>query len=425
VPLAVVEAATLLSGTGNGVATVALPWLVLERTGSAAAAGVVAAATAVPALVSGLFSGTLVDLFGRRRVAVGSDVASAAAVAAIPLVDGPLGDEAGGLTVGWLVVLAALGAVFDPAGITAREAMLPAAAVRAGWRMERANGLHEAVWGVAFLLGPGAGGVLIGVVGAAATLWATAGGFALSAALLALVRLPGAGAPPAHEQRSGVWRSTLEGLGFVWHDRLLRTVALLSMALVGLYLPVEAVILPVHFQAAGAPERLGLLVLTMSAGGVLGALGYSGWGPRVRRRTTFVVSLAGTGALLVGLALLPPYAIMIALALGVGLLYGPVDPLVNYAMQTRTPERLRGRVIGVITSATYGAGPVGYLLAGPLVDQVGVRPAFLAMSLGLLAVALAAIALPSLRELDREPRHPPAAPQPEPGPIPLGKHTIR
>ena len=51
-PLVQLEAATLLSGAGNGAALVLLPWLVLELTGSAGSAGLLAAATAVPLLPS-------------------------------------------------------------------------------------------------------------------------------------------------------------------------------------------------------------------------------------------------------------------------------------------------------------------------------------------------------------------------------------
>lgn len=74
-----------MSGLGNGVAIVALPWLALELTGKATAAGLVTTATALPLVVSSLFSGTLVDLLGRRATAIGSDVLSAATVAAIPV----------------------------------------------------------------------------------------------------------------------------------------------------------------------------------------------------------------------------------------------------------------------------------------------------------------------------------------------------
>lgn len=397
-PILLLETATALSATGNAVTTVALPWLVLERTGSATAAGLVAAATAVPVLLSSLFSGTIVDLVGRRRVAMVSDALSAGALAAIPLVD-----AGGGLTVPVLIALAVLGAVFDPAGITAREAMLPAAAGAAGWRLERVNGFHEAVWGTAFLVGPGAGGVLIATVGAVGALWAAAGGFVASLVALAFLRLEGAGRPVTGTRPQGFARSTREGLAFVWRDPLLRSVGILSALLVGVYLPIEGLLLPAHFQAQQAPGRFGLLIAAMSAGGIVGALAHGAWGARLPRRATFVGALLGTAVLIVALALLPPFPVMVALGTLIGVCYGPVAPLVNLAMQTRTPEHLRGRVVGVLTSSEYAAGPLGYLLAGPLVEWLGVRGAFLVLAVAVLAVALAAVRVQSLRAFDQPP----------------------
>jgi MFS family permease len=400
-PLILLESATLLSGTGNGVAAIALPWLVLERTGRPTAAGIVAAASALPVLISSLVAGTIVDHFGRRRTAVVADLMSAVAVAAIPVVDMTVG-----LTVPVLAGLAILGATLDPAGLTARETILPEAAAVARLPIDRANSIHEAVWGTAFLVGPGVGGVLIGAVGAVPTFWITAAGFAVSACLIFGVRLAQARQPtPAPE---GVWRGTVAGLAFVWRDRLLRTIALLTMGLVALYLPAEGVLLPVYFTAENAPQRLGVLVMSMSAGGIVGALLFGWRGYRMRRRTALVAAVIGTGVALVGMALLPPYPVMLACAVVTGLAYGPVNPLANYAIQTRTPERLRGRVVGVLTSTAYAAGPAGYVVAGPLVEWVGVRTAFLILAGGILVLAVMTPAMSSLKELDVAPRYAPA-----------------
>ena len=62
--LPLVEAATLISGIGNGIALVALPWLVLKLTGRTTAAGIVVIATALPPVVSPVFSGTVFGLLG-------------------------------------------------------------------------------------------------------------------------------------------------------------------------------------------------------------------------------------------------------------------------------------------------------------------------------------------------------------------------
>jgi MFS family permease len=394
-PVILLEVATLLSATGNAIAGIVLPWLVLERTGSAAATGIVGAASALPLLGSSLFSGTIVDVFGRRRSAVVADVLSALSVAAIPLVDAAMG-----LDVVSIAVLAAIGAVFDPPGMSGRESMLPSAAGEAGFRLDRVNGVHEAIWGAAFLVGPGLGGLLILWVGAAGALWATAIGFVASAAMTGLVRVPHADVTDGDRRLRALLRSTGEGLRFVWDDRLLRTLALFTMVLVGIYLPVEVIILPVHFEALGRPAAFGFVITAMGAGGVVGSLVYGAWGHRLPRRALFVGSLMATTFGLLLMSLLPPFPVLLVAGAMVGLAFGPVNPLANLAMQARTPERLRGRVVGILTSTQYTAGPLGFLLVGPLVGAFGVEEVFLAIGISIMVVASSAFVLPSLRELD-------------------------
>lgn len=406
-PFVLLEAATVMSGSGNGVVLVVLPWLALERTGSAASAGIVASASAIPLLVAGLFAGSIVDRVGRRRAAIVSDLLSGISVALVPIVD-----HAFGLDLGWLIALAVLGAFFDPAGLTAREALLPDVAGAARLRLERVNGVHEAVWGIAFLLGPGIGGVLIATVGAVDAMWAAAIGFAVSSVLVAVIRLPGLSERPAHatpeeiaaglapETRPGIWAETKEGIALVWRDRLLRDVGLLTLGLWATYLPIEGVLLPVYFEDQDAPERLGVLIMAMSAGGIVGALGYSAWGHRVGRRTMFVGAMVASGVTVSLMALLPAYPVLLVVGALLGLAYGPVSPMVNLAIQLRAPEQARGRVTGLLNSIGYAAGPVGYLLVGPFVEWFGLETTFLVVGLSVLAVALLAIPVRGLHEFD-------------------------
>jgi MFS family permease len=406
-PFVLLEAATVMSGSGNGVVLVVLPWLALERTGSAASAGIVASASAVPLLFAGLFAGSIVDRVGRRRAAIVSDLLSGVSVALVPIVDHTFG-----LDLGWLIALAVLGAFFDPAGLTAREALLPDVAGAARLRLERVNGVHEAVWGIAFLLGPGIGGVLIATVGAVDAMWAAAVGFVVSAVLVAIIRLPGLSQPPPHaspgdisaglapEARPGIWAETKEGIALVWRDRLLRDVGLLTLGLFATYLPIEGVLLPTYFEGQDAPERLGVLIMAMSTGGIVGALGYSAWGHRVGRRRMFVSSLVASGATVSIMAMLPPYPVLLVVGAMLGLAYGPVSPMVNLAIQLRTPEQARGRATGLLNSVGYAAGPVGYLLVGPFVEWFGLEATFVIVGLAVLAVALLAIPLRGLHEFD-------------------------
>jgi MFS family permease len=393
-PLVLLEAATLLSGAGNGVAMVVLPWLVLERTGSAASAGLLAAATALPLLAASLFSGTVVDTIGRRRAAIGADVLSAASVISIPLLD-----QVMELNLGWLIALAVIGAVFDPAGVTARETMLPGAAVRAELPLERVNGVHEAIWGSAYVLGPGLGGVLIAWVGAVDALWIAGVGFVASATMVTFLRVPHDTTRIASDE-GGIWHDTKAGLAFVRRDPLLLGIAVIAAGLVSVYMPIEGVLLPVHFEALGQPGRLGLIVMAMSLGGIGGALSYSAWGTRFRRSLVFRGALITATLFVLLLALLPPFPVMVAASLVIGFAYGPVGPLVNLAMQARSPEEMRGRVMGIITSTEYAAGPLGYLAVGAATARFGVEPTFIAVAVVVFGVALLSLVVRSLGELD-------------------------
>jgi MFS family permease len=168
----------------------------------------------------------------------------------------------------------------------------------------------------------------------------------------------------------------------LWRDHVLRAVALLSAALVALWLPLEGVVLPFHYNAQHAPGQLGWLVTAMSAGGVVGALLYTAVATRVRRHTAFIAALLGTSIPELGMAFLPPYPAMLAFGFATGLFFGPINPITNIAMQERTPTELRGRVVGAIGGAAYAAGPRGYLAVGPLVEGLGVPTTLLLLLLG-------------------------------------------
>jgi len=394
-PIITLECAVIASGAGNGIAMVAIPWLVLERTGQPIVAGIVGAATALPLLISSLLSGSLVDIFGRRRISVLSDIMSSFSVISIPLVDRFLS-----LDLPLLVALVALGAIFDPSGATAREAMIPEAAVSAGWSLERMNGLHEAAWGLAYMIGPGLGGLLIALFDASTTLWATAFCFLFSALLIGTIDLPGVGKPAHAVRPEGIWSGALDGIRFVWGDATLRAMLLVSIALVAIYMPMEGVLLPVLFEGKDAPHLLGIVIMAISGGGVAGSLLYGAIGARFSRHRIFTFSVAMACVAVFGMALLPDYALLLFAAICSGFFWGPVGPMINIATQTRTPPSHRGRVLGVVLSAQYAAGPLGYLLAGPAVQWFGVERAFLLSGAALLAVGAIVPFLSELKQLD-------------------------
>jgi predicted MFS family arabinose efflux permease len=285
--------------------------------------------------------------------------------------------------------------------------MLPEAARLAGWTLDRTNGLYEAIFNVAYIVGPGLGGLLIGTIGGVNTMWVTASAFALSIAAISALRLAGAGPPSVEQRPQSVWSGIGEGLRFVWNVRVLRTLALIDLAVTGLYLPMESVLFPKYFSDRHQPVELGWVLMALSIGGLIGALGFPWLVRHLSRRATLLIATLTLGVATAVISLLPPLGVVLALCALIGLVYGPIAPIYNYVMQTKSPPQLRGRVVGVMTSLAYAAGPLGFMLAGPLADAFGLRTTFLALAIPMVVIGLVSVRLSSLHELDR--RSEPAA----------------
>ncbi|MDT5099742.1 MAG: hypothetical protein QOC76_3479 [Mycobacterium sp.] len=400
-PLFTIFFAALMAGAGNGITIVAFPWLVLQRNGSALDASIVAMAGTIPLLVATLIAGAAVDYLGRKRVSMISDALSALSVAAVPVLALTFGVHV--VNVAVLAGLAALGALFDPAGMTARETMLPEAAARAGWTLDRANSVYEAVFNLSYIVGPGVGGLMIATLGGVNTMWVTAGAFVLSILAISTLRLEGAGTPNRNALPEGVWAGVVEGLRFVWNNKVLRTLAIVDLAATGLYMPMESVLFPKYFTDRNQPAQLGWALMALSVGGLVGALSYAVLSKYSKRRTVMLTAVLTLGVAMTIIAFLPPLPLILVLCAIVGFVYGPIAPIYNYVMQTRAPQHLRGRVVGVMGSLAYAAGPLGLVLAGPLADAAGLHATFLALSLPMLVLGVVAVFLSGLRELDREP----------------------
>ncbi|NCV96878.1 MAG: MFS transporter [Acidimicrobiia bacterium] len=146
------QVANVSSGVANGVVMIAVPWLVLERTDSPARAGLLAALVSLPGIFVSPIVGGLIDRVGRRAISALSDVLSCLSVLLFVI-----GEVLGTLGFVLIAVFAVLGAVFDPAGYTARKALIPNAAEAAGMSVEKANGRHEGFFAVGWMLGPAVG----------------------------------------------------------------------------------------------------------------------------------------------------------------------------------------------------------------------------------------------------------------------------
>jgi MFS family permease len=383
--------ATGLSVAGNAITGIAIPWLVLERTGSPGLAGLMAAAALGPLALSILFGGALVDRWGRRRTSIVADVLSASAVAALPIIDSTLG-----LNTALIAVLVALGAVFDGPGMAARESLRPDVARHAGVPLERVNSWGEALEGLGNLVAPAIAAVFIATMGATSTLWVTVGMF-LGAVLLTWIAIPRD--MPRTTEPEPYFRAVASGFRFVWRAPALRAAGLAAMLLV-LFLAPISIVLTAQAQAAADPALLGLVMTMFGAGGIVGAVVYGAVAHRMRRRPVLLWGLVATGVGIALFAVFPSAVGMAVLAAVAGVACAPINPVTSVIIQERTPEHLRGRVIGSVGSLALLAGPIGMALVGALLEAGSPALSFVVIGAGCLLAAAYAARTPGLRDIE-------------------------
>ena len=374
---------------------ITIPWLILEETGSPAFAGLVAAISAIPGLIISPIGGWLVDHVGRRAVSVGADLLSSLAVLAFPIV---------ALTYGLsslsILVIAVIGAVFDPAGYTARKTLLADVAKASEIELDRLNGIHDGFMGISWILGPAVGAGLISTVGAINSFWVSAGLFVLAAIAILFLRVGNLGkeARDLAEQNGEVSdRSLRIGFQVLWNDKLLRTITFAILVIAAVYLPTETVVLPTYFEKLDNPAGLGIVISALAAGSAIGSFGYGWISKRISRKNLVRMTLVGTAVSIIPMAFLPPLPILILSGFALGLSWGPFNPLISTLIQQRVPADQQGRVFGVQTAVFYAAPPLGMVLAGLAVESMGVGATYLILAAILATTALLALLTKSLR----------------------------
>ena len=396
IPIVTLLASNALSITGNVMTQLAVPWFVLQTTGSPARTGITGFFQFLPVVIAGFFGGTLVDRLGHRRMSAFADIASGATVAAIPLLYATLG-----LQFWQLLSLVFLGALLDTPGMTARNALIPHAARQADWSLERASGINAAVERGARLAGAPFAGVLIASVGATNVLWIDAATFMVSAVAIRIGVAVSRGdvTTPAR----GYMEELRDGLRFLWGDRVLRAI-MMTVGVTNFLDAATVTLMPVYAQQIyGSSVSLGLLVGAGAGGSVLTALIYAARGDRLPRRKVLAACFTGATLRYPFLSFFPTLGIAVTGQGLSGAAAGPINPVIDTVAYERVPESLRGRVFGVSHAVAWTAFPLGVLVGGFLVEWVGLRTALISIGVSYLATTLTLWVNPSLRDMDLRP----------------------
>lgn len=343
---------------GDQFYLVALPWVVLQLTGSAVAVGTILMAVAIPRAVLMLIGGALTDRISPRKILMSAATARAIFVAVI-----------GALL--WLRVLHSwelyiLGFAFgvaDAFSMPAGSTFLPSLVKRE--QLVAANSVFQTTAQLTTIGAPAPAGIVIKLLGTAWAFFIDAISFLFI--IGALWRLPDPPKAQAAAARPPVWRSILDGIAYVRRDVPLRSLMLLAAMLnfctggpMGVGLPY------LTKMKFGSPTAYGIVVSAAAAGGLLGALLAGIW--KVRRRGLLllgacVVISAGIGSMGLLGNLWEMAAVLLLLAGSAGL----ANVHIASWVQQRVDPAVRGRVLSVLMLSVLGLIPVSLAVAGLLI----------------------------------------------------------
>ena len=376
--------AALFASAGNSAVHIAIPWLVLETTGSSANAGVVLGISGFSVIFTAPIIGGLIAVLGARPVSIWADIISAGSVVLFPIVGSLFG-----LNLTSLLIISIVGAMFDPAGATARKSLIQAVAERDGLSLIKFNGTYEAAATIGTVLGPTGAALAISIVGINTTFYLIAIVFILASCLAFFIPVVTT-YPKSDESFSfgNVVKETRIGMNALWRDKPLMSLVGLYTLLTAIYMPVESIVLSRYFRDLNEPQTFGFVLSAMSVGVVIGALQFHRAVKIFSPGNMVIISMTLIGAVVCAMAFLPNAIIFIGLGLALGLAFGPVSPMSNYLVQQRMPQHLHGPVFGTQFSLMYLATPAGTLALGLIVQSVSISPLLFVIGVLFIGVTL-------------------------------------
>ena len=373
-----------VSEMGSAVTQLALPLTaVVILRASTFQIGLLTSAATVAFAVIALPAGALVDRWAKRRLMIWCDAARMLIIGSVPVAA-----ALHLLTLGQLyavAVTAGVGTVFFD---VAYQSYLPVVVARE--HLVDGNGKLGATQSFAQVAGPGLGGGLVGLVGAARALGADAISYAISVASLLAIRVREDA--PADGDRAGLRAEIAEGLSFVLRHPILRKIAACTgtanlFGSMGTALEIVFLIRVLRVR----PADTGLLIAVASLGGVAGGVLAGRLSRRIgsARIIWFSMLVLGLPQLLIPLAA-PGWRVA---AFAVGMAFFSFSAVVyNVAQvsyrQAICPPRLLGRMNAAIRWVVWGTLPLGGVIGGALGTTIGVRPTFLIGLIGSWAAGL-------------------------------------
>ena len=382
----------LIGGTisllGDQFYLVALPWLVLQQTGSALAMGTVMMAGAIPRALLMLMGGAVSDRISARKILMATAMARTLCVTVIGVLV-----WLRFLRMWELYSLAVTFGVADAFAGPSQTAYLPSLLKRE--QLVAASSVSQSTAQLTTIVGPVPAGFVIKTLGVAWAFFLDAISFLFI--IGALWKLPDP--PKSKTGRKAVWHSIAEGIAYVGKDVPLRSLMLLAtimnFCIAG---PVSIGLAYLTKTKFGSPAVFGIVISAVAAGGLLGALLAGVWKIRRRGLLILVVSMV-LGLCLGSIGLLGKVWSIASVLLVMGAAAGMVNVHIGAWAMQRIDAAMRGRATSVLMLASFGITPISLAVAGFLVSWNLKFMFLLAGGVMLLAAAGATLSKP-VREIE-------------------------
>ena len=376
--------ATTLVFLGTAVSQMALPLTAIQLLGAGASEmGILAACQLLPFVTVGLPAGVWIDRSRKKRLAMAFDMASACALALVPL-----GAWFGFLSMPILYLVGFVVSTTEAIGGSALQVFITQLVGREA--LVSANSKLAAGSSISMVVGPALAAALVSLLGAPFAVCLNVLGFAGSAFFIGRIAfheaMPQSSAEP-------FLRQMRDGLVFVWQSPMLRRLVMVVAVWIMLADSFKALyVLHASRNLLLEPGAIALVNTLGALGGLAGAPLAHGLARRMGIRNALlcgvVLAACGIAAYTLPGAGLPGAAIWAGLAL---LLFdcGSAIYIVNYLTlrQTVTPDALLGRMVTSMRFVTILPGPIGAMVIGRSGDAFGLVPVFLAIAACLTLVA--------------------------------------
>lgn len=403
-----------ISLLGDQFYMIALPWLVLQLTGSALAMGTVLAMAGIPRALFMLLGGAITDRFSPKAVMIWSNtvrMSFVALLAALVLT--------GSIELWMLYALALVFGLADAFFFPAQTTIVPELVKKDD--LQAANSIIQGTGQLSLFLGPVLAGAMIAILdGGGSTIAGTAvpdmsgigAAFAIDAlsfvasiTCLMSMRIKRSGeAQEQSKQQSGVLSSIGECLSYVWKDSSFRIwfifIAAINLLATGPFsvgIPVLA-----HDRFVEGAAAFGIVMSAYGAGSLVGIIS-AGALPKLPSdrlgKVLMLVSLSvGIGVVLMGLVGNLYLLALVAMAVGTSNGYIVIQ-FVTW-LQSNTPEAMLGRVMGLLMFAVVGLSPVSNAIAGAAITLSETGLFVVAGSL-MTALCVGALLMPSVRNFGK------------------------